>query len=59
MELIKIFWMVIFFAFSLTLLFVWSKTYIIAKKVKAIDGLLTEIESIGEKPERGEQPVAT
>jgi hypothetical protein len=53
MELIKIFWMVIFFMFSLTLLFVWSKLYIIAKKVKAIDALLTATEALKVKPVGG------
>lgn len=49
MELIKILWIVVFFLFSLTLLFVWSKLYIISKKAKAISLLLGEIESLEEK----------
>lgn len=49
MELIKNLWIVIFFLFSLTLLFVWSKLYIISKKAKAISSLLGEIESLEEK----------
>jgi hypothetical protein len=52
MELIKILWIVVFFLFSLTLLFVWSKLYIISKKAKTISSLLGEIESLEEK-ERG------
>jgi hypothetical protein len=46
MELIKIAWVVVFFVFSLTLLFVWSKMYIVAKKVKVIDALLTVTENV-------------
>lgn len=49
MELIKFLWIVIFFLFSLTLLFVWSKLYIISKKAKSIASLLGDIESLGEK----------
>jgi len=49
MELIKLLWVVVFFLFSLTLLFVWSKLYIISKKAKAIDSLLSEISTIEEK----------
>jgi hypothetical protein len=46
MELIKLLWIVVFFLFSLTLLFVWSKLYIVSKKAKAIASLLGEIESL-------------
>lgn len=46
MELIKVLWIVVFFLFSLTLLFVWSKLYIISKKASAIATLLGEIESL-------------
>ena len=49
MELIKLLWIVVFFLFSLTLLFVWSKIYIISKKAKAVTTLLGEIESLEEK----------
>ena len=46
MELVKIAWVVIFLFFSLTLIFVWSKMYIITRKIKAIDGLLTQTEAV-------------
>ena len=46
MELIKSAWVVIFLLFSLTLIFVWSKMYIISKKIKAIDALLTQCDSV-------------
>lgn len=49
MELIKLLWIVVFFLFSLTLLFVWSKLYIISKKANAITALLGEIGSLEEK----------
>jgi len=46
MELVKSAWIVIFLLFSLTLIFVWSKMYIISRKIKAIDALLTQCDSI-------------
>jgi hypothetical protein len=49
MDLIKVLWIVVFFLFSLTLLFVWSKLYIISKKAKAVTTILGEIESLEEK----------
>jgi hypothetical protein len=49
LELIKLLWIVVFFLFSLTLLFVWSKLYIISKKAQALVTLLGEIESLEEK----------
>jgi hypothetical protein len=49
MELVKLLWIVVFFLFSLTLLFVWSKLYIISKKAKALGALLGEIDSLEEK----------
>jgi len=46
MELVKIAWVVIFLLFSLTLIFVWSKMYIISRKIKAIDALLTQCDGM-------------
>jgi cell division protein FtsL len=50
MELVKIAWVVIFLLFSLTLIFVWSKMYIISRKIKAIDALITQCDSVGGTP---------
>ena len=47
MELIKIvriLWIVNFFFFALTLIFIWSKILIIAKKVKVITVLIRQSE---------------
>lgn len=49
MEQIKTAWIVFFFLFSLTLIFAWSKLYIIARKVKTLDALLDKIKSVDEK----------
>jgi hypothetical protein len=52
MELIKVFWIVIFFLFTLTLLFVWSKAYIISRKIKNIASLVDQSSGIDEKQEK-------
>jgi hypothetical protein len=49
MEQIKTAWGVFFFLFSLTLIFAWSKLYIISRKVKSLDDLLDRIKSVDEK----------
>jgi hypothetical protein len=49
MELIKICWIAIFALFSLTLIYIWSKLYIIARKVKAVDAILGMSEGLDEK----------
>jgi cell division protein FtsL len=46
MELVKSAWIVIFLLFSLTLIFVWSKMYIISRKIKAIDALIAQCDSV-------------
>jgi hypothetical protein len=50
MELVKIAWIVIFLLFSLTLIFVWSKMYIISRKTKAIDMLITQCDGVSGTP---------
>jgi cell division protein FtsL len=50
MELVKIAWVVIFLLFSLTLIFVWSKMYIISRKIKAIDTLLMQCDGVSGTP---------
>lgn len=53
MEFIKLIWIVVFFLFSLTLLFLWSKLAIINKKIRALDAAIGECEHGGT-----EQPAA-
>ncbi len=40
MELIKTLWILIFFLFSLTLIFLWSKIYVLFKRIEALSALL-------------------
>lgn len=43
MELIKIFWAFNFFIFTLLLLFVWSKIYIISKKLQSAVSVVSDM----------------
>jgi len=40
MELIKALWILIFFLFSLTLIFLWSKIYVLFKRIEALSALV-------------------
>lgn len=40
MELVKLLWILIFFLFSLTLIFIWSKIYVLSKKLQELSDLL-------------------
>lgn len=45
MEWLQLIWAVILSAFILVLIFVWSKVYIINKKLAAISSIIGEIQS--------------
>jgi len=40
MEILKILWILIFFLFSLNLIFIWSKIYVIYKRLESLTELL-------------------
>ena len=46
MELVKILWVVIFFLFSLNLIFIWSKIYVISKRVQTLSAHLKKVASL-------------
>ena len=46
MEIVKVIWAVNFFFFSLILFFVWSKIYIISKRIKKTTSLIEEIDKV-------------
>lgn len=46
MELIKAIWVINSFFFALVLVFIWSKSIIIAKKVSTISSIMERIEQI-------------
>lgn len=49
MEFIKAVWLVVFLLFALTLIFIWSKVYIVSRKTAEIDAVMSGIESINAK----------
>lgn len=58
MELIKALWILIFFLFSLTLIFLWSKIYVLFKRIEALSALLkkaTDLDKEFLKLSRSEQ----
>lgn len=46
MELVKALWILIFFLFSLTLIFIWSKIYVLFKRIQALSVLLKKISDL-------------
>jgi hypothetical protein len=42
MELIKLLWILIFFLFSLSLIFIWSKISVLYKRVEILTVLLSQ-----------------
>ena len=49
--IVKTAWAVNFFFFALVLLFVWSKIYVVGKKIQATASLLDDIAGLGRSPE--------
>jgi predicted membrane channel-forming protein YqfA (hemolysin III family) len=50
MEIVKVIWVINFFFFSMILFFVWSKIYIIAKRIKKATDLIGELDKVTEEP---------
>ena len=46
MEYVTIIWIIVFFLFSLCLLFTWSKTLVLFKRASAIETLLKKCEKL-------------
>ncbi|MDD5674251.1 MAG: hypothetical protein PHC61_08815 [Chitinivibrionales bacterium] len=53
---IRIIWIIVFFLFSITLIFVWSKVLIISKKIKSIDLSIKKIRELSQETVKTEQP---
>lgn len=47
MEILKILWILIFFLFSLNLIFIWSKIYVIYKRLESLTELLKKTAELG------------
>jgi hypothetical protein len=53
---IRIVWIIGFFLFSITLIFVWSKILIISKKIKTISAIIKKIHEISQETVKLDQP---
>ena len=53
---IRIIWIIGFFLFSITLIFIWSKILIISKKMKTIDAIVKKIQEISQEAIKLDQP---
>lgn len=49
MEIVTIVWVIIFFLFSLTLIFIWSKLYLLNKRVQSISTFLRKLNELDEQ----------
>ena len=49
MEILKLSWVVNFFCFALTLLFIWSKLFLIVRKMEGIGKLLTGVQELSDQ----------
>jgi hypothetical protein len=55
---VRIIWIIVFFIFSITLIFVWSKILIISKKIKTISATVKKIQEISQETAKLEQPAS-
>lgn len=46
MEYIKILWIIVFFIFSLNLIFIWSKLLVLFKRIAALQTILDACEQV-------------
>lgn len=46
MEVIKILWIIIFFFFTLMLIFIWSKITLISNKIKKVSGIIDKAKEV-------------
>lgn len=49
MEIVTIIWIVIFFLFVLTLLFIWSKLYLLNKRVQSVSTIVNELNTLDQQ----------
>ena len=58
MEYLKLVWIIIFFFFSLCLIFIWSKILVIFKRTSAITELLKSFNQLGAENEPDERDIS-
>ena len=49
MEYVKILWIIIFFLFSLNVIFIWSKILVLFKRISAITELIAKCKTLTEE----------
>jgi len=49
MEIVTIIWVIIFFLFSITLIFIWSKLYLLNKRVQSVALILNALKGLDEQ----------
>jgi len=49
MEIVTIIWIVIFFLFVLTLLFIWSKLYLLNKRIQSVTTIVNELNTLDQQ----------
>lgn len=49
MEIVTIIWIVIFFLFVLTLLFIWSKLYLLTKRIQSVTAIVDELNALDQQ----------
>jgi len=49
MEIVTIIWIVIFFLFVLTLLFIWSKLYLLNKRIQSVSTIVNELNTLDQQ----------
>lgn len=49
MEIVKILWIFVFFLFSFCLIFIWSKMYVVMKRIEALTDLVRKNQAIDDE----------
>jgi len=49
MEIVTIIWIVIFFLFVLTLLFIWSKLYLLNKRIQSVSTIVNDLNTLDQQ----------
>ncbi len=57
MEIVRIIWIVNFFFFLLVLIFLWSKIYLVAKKIGQLTSIIKNCDEIADIPPQTSKPI--
>jgi hypothetical protein len=59
MDVVRIFWVINFFFFLLVLIFLWSKMYLITKKINDLLSIIKQSNDLGHSDTMKEQQLTT